>query len=110
MSAPTAVRVAKQSNLGNSFATVHTVYPDRVLEVTCLHIVNTAAVATTVRVCLVPAAGTAEAANALAWDFNIPPNDLIELGDGLLFPGLSSLAAMGSIAGNLNLFLSGLET
>jgi hypothetical protein len=97
-------------NLTGAFVPVHTVYKDRLLEVTCIHIANCGATPATVRVCVVPSSGTAQQANALLWDFAIPANDFIEMSDGLLLDRGSSLQALTSAPATVNLFLSGLES
>lgn len=91
-------------------AIAHTVYRDRWFKVTCLHIVNTTAAPVTVQVCIVPDGGAPVQTNALLWDFAIPANDLIEMADGLLLPPSSSMQALCSAAGAINLFLSGTES
>lgn len=104
-----SVRVTATVQLDVGFTVVHQVYSVRYLMVTMLHLVNCTAAPITVQVCVVPSGGTPAQANALMWDFSLPANDLIEIGDGLLMAPGSSLQALASAGASVNLTFSGLE-
>jgi len=110
MNGTTLVRVGVGANLSGAFAVLHTVYQARWLRVTNLHLVNVSLAAVTVNVCAVVKGGTPDVTNALLWGFSIPASDFIEASEGLMLPPGSSIQALCSTPGAINLYFSGEES
>lgn len=94
------------NKLTSGFTTVYTVQVNYWSKVTMIHLVNTTAAPVTVQLCSVAPGGTPTQDNALMWNFSIPANDLIELGDGYWMSSQMSLAAKCSVDGAINLIWS----
>lgn len=98
------------TELTGSFTTIYTVPGSTKLTVAQLHLVNATASARTVRVCVVPAAGSPGQSNAILWDFEIGANDFIELAKGDIWDAGATLQALASSASSVNVKLAGVET
>lgn len=96
--------------LTGSFATIYTVPASTVFTVGMLHLVNVTSSAVTVRMCVVPNAGSATISNAVLWDFQIAPNDVVELLKGDQWLAQATLQALASTPNSVNLKLAGVET
>lgn len=101
--------ITRQVALTAAFQTLYTVSSARALRIGVMHLANVSGAAVTASVCAVAKAGSPAAGNALLWNFSVPANDFIEFGEGLLLPAESSLRAMATAPGAMNLFLSGIE-
>ena len=93
--------------LGAGFATIYTVPALTKFTVAVLHICNSTGAPVALRACLVPTAGSPTASNALAWDFGVSANGILELARGQIWLPGDSLQALGS---GVSLHLSGIET
>lgn len=93
-----------------SFTTIYTVPVATTFSVGMFHLANVTGSAVTVRICLVPNAGSPVIGNSMLWDFQIAPNDVIELLKGDQWPAQYSLQALGSTLNAVNLKLAGVET
>lgn len=108
--AATKYQVSKQAVLGNgSFVTVHTVNNARWLLIENIHLANVSASAQTVQLCLVPVGATANAANALMYNFSIPANDFLEIGNGLRLGPSGLVRGQANAANAIVCFLCGVE-
>ena len=92
-----------------SFTTVYTVPGSTTFTASMLHVCNTTVAVVTVRVCLVPPAGSPGTDNAILWDFSIAANDVLELLKGDIWAEGSTLQAKASSAG-VSLKLAGIES
>lgn len=93
-----------------SFTTIYTVPAVTLFTVGMLHLSNVTNSAVTVRLCVVPNAGSPTVGNAILWDFQIAPNDVVELLKGDQWPAQSTLQALGSTLNAVTLKLAGVET
>lgn len=98
------------AQLTGSFATIYTVPGATQFTVTMLHLVNTSGVVVTVRICLVPSAGSPTQSNALFWDFSLAANDVLEVLKGDIWAAGSTLQALAGTTAVINIKLSGIET
>lgn len=90
--------------LSASFTTVASLVKQ--ITLSSVHISNQSGSAVTVSVCEVQGGGTASAANALLWDFEIPANEFIEFGEGIVIVARASLQAKASVADVVNMKIS----
>lgn len=111
MPAPTAsvVRVTSLAQLGVGFAAVHTVGYQRQLTVSLIHIVNLTAGAVTVELCACGNGIAPSITNAILWNFSVPANDFLELGDGMILLDRGSIQGLASAAASINVMICGIE-
>ena len=93
-----------------SFAVLYTVPAATKAVVALLRLVNTSGAAVTVRLCVVPSAGSPAVGNALLWDFSVAANDFIDMGRGLSLPAEASVRALASADSVVNLKLDVVES
>lgn len=93
-----------------TFTTVYTVPSATKFTVSMLHLCNTTSSPVTVRVCVVPNAGSPTAANAVMWDFSVAANDILELFKGDIWGAGVTLQANASAGTAVNIKLSGIES
>ena len=105
-----ALKALAVAPLTTSFTTLYTVPSLTTFTVGMLHLVNTTGSAVTVRMCVVPSAGSPLVGNSLLWDFQIQANDVVELLKGDQWLAGASLQALGSTLNAVNLKLAGVET
>lgn len=103
------VAISAFANLTIAEQTVHEVFSERKLTVSMIHIVNVTAGAVGVYMYFVPPAGAAEASNAALYNFSIPANDFIELGEGQILKSSVAIIASCSVDNAINIAVSGLE-
>ena len=96
--------------LTTSFSTVYTVPASTKFTVAMLHICNTTSGAVTIRVCVVPNAGSPSASNAILWDFSVAANDVLEIFKGDIWGVGVTLQALAASNTSINLKLSGIES
>jgi hypothetical protein len=98
------------AELTAAFTTLYTVPGATKFTVGQLHLVNASPSAKTVRVCVVPSAGSPLQSNAILWDFSIAANDFIELAKGDIWDTGVTLQALASAGTSVNVKLAGVET
>jgi hypothetical protein len=103
------VKVSEFFSLTIANQTVHTVYAQRNLTLSMVHLVNVTAAPKTVNVYFVPALGAAAAANAALLAYVIPANDFIEFGEGQILSSQQFVVASCSVDNAVNMTLCGLE-
>lgn len=107
------IPISVQAQLTNALATIHVVGKQRTFTITNIHITNVGVVDTTVELCAYPLtvpATTPSAVNALLWDFIVPANDFIELGEGLMFLSEYTIAAQAGVGNAINVNICGTES
>jgi len=106
---PSTVKISAFTSLTVAPQTIHTVFAQRKLTVKMIHLVNVTGAAATLQLHFVPPGGVAAAANAALYDFSIPANDFIELGEGQIL--FESYAVIGtcSVDNAINVTVCGLE-
>ena len=96
--------------LTSGVATVYTVPVSTFFTVAMLHLANTSGSAATVRIYLVPNAGSPSAANGIVWDLSIDANDVLEMMKGDIWTAGDTIQALCSPTGAVTLKLGGIET
>lgn len=96
--------------LTNAFQTLYQNNNVLSLTVSIFRITNVTAGAITVSMCYVPPGGTANAANAVIWDFSVPANNFIEFGKGDIIDPSVSIQAKASANNSITVKLSGIQS
>lgn len=106
---PSPVKISAFTSLTIAPQTIHTVFAERKLTVKMIHIANVTGAAATVQIHFVPPGDAAAVTNAALYDFSIPSNDFIELGEGqILFESYAVIGAC-SVDNAINITVCGLE-
>lgn len=103
------VRINKQVALTVAAQQIHVAHFQRHCTIKNVHICNVTAGDVLVRVCILAPGGSFAQPSALLWDFTVPGNDFLEMGEGLTLLPDYSLEASAAADDSIVLTLAGLE-
>lgn len=106
---PSTVKISAFTSLTVAPQTVHTVFAERKLTIEMIHLVNVTGAAATIQLHYVPPSGVAAVTNAALYDFSIPANDFIELGEGQILFESYSIIGTCSVDNAINITVCGFE-
>lgn len=98
------------TQLTTGFQTIYTVPGSTTFSLSQMHFCNTTNAPVTVRVCIVPSAGSPAQANAILWDYSIAANDILEIMKGDVWTTGVTCQALAGGGSAINMKVSGIQT